>query len=45
MLIAIRLGEHLAEELEARGTSAAELARKLEGPTDGGPGGARISLP
>jgi antitoxin HigA-1 len=33
-LIAIHPGEHLAEELEALGMSAAELARKMEVPTN-----------
>ena len=33
-LIAIHPGEHLAEELKALGMSVAELARKLEVPTN-----------
>jgi len=33
-LIAIHPGEHLAEELEALGMSAAELARQLKVPTN-----------
>jgi len=33
-VIAIHPGEHLAEELKALGMSAAELARKLEVPTN-----------
>ncbi len=33
-ITAIHPGEHLAEELEALGMSAAELARKLEVPTN-----------
>ena len=33
-IIAIHPGEHLAEELKALGMSAAELARKLEVPTN-----------
>jgi addiction module HigA family antidote len=33
-VIAIHPGEHLAEELEAIGTSAAELARNLDVPTN-----------
>jgi addiction module HigA family antidote len=33
-LSAIHPGEHLAEELEALGMSAAELARKLDVPTN-----------
>ena len=33
-LAAIHPGEHLAEELEALGISAAELARKLDVPTN-----------
>jgi addiction module HigA family antidote len=33
-LTAIHPGEHLAEELEALGISAAELARKLDVPTN-----------
>src|SRR6266481_2616174 len=33
-IIAIHPGEHLAEELRALGMSAAELARKLEVPTN-----------
>jgi addiction module HigA family antidote len=34
MMIAIHPGEHLAEELKELGMSAAELARKLEVPTN-----------
>ena len=34
MLTAIHPGEHLAEELEALDMSAAELARKLDVPTN-----------
>ena len=33
-VVAIHPGEHLAEELKALGMSAAELARKLEVPTN-----------
>lgn len=33
-IIAIHPGEHLAEELDALGMSAAELARQLEVPTN-----------
>ena len=33
-VIAIHPGEHLAEELDALGMSAAELARKLDVPTN-----------
>lgn len=33
-MVAIHPGEHLAEELKALGMSAAELARKLEVPTN-----------
>ena len=33
-IIAIHPGEHLAEELEALGMSAAELARQLQVPTN-----------
>ena len=33
-IAAIHPGEHLAEELEALGTSAAELARQLKVPTN-----------
>jgi addiction module HigA family antidote len=33
-IIAIHPGEHLAEELEALGMSAAELARKIDVPTN-----------
>ena len=34
VIIAIHPGEHLAEELEALGMSAAELARQLKVPTN-----------
>jgi addiction module HigA family antidote len=37
-LIAIHPGEHLTEELKALGMSAAELARKLQVPTNRIPG-------
>ena len=33
-VVAIHPGEHLAEELEALGMSAAELARKIDVPTN-----------
>jgi addiction module HigA family antidote len=33
-IIAIHPGEHLAEELDARNMSAAELARKMDVPTN-----------
>jgi plasmid maintenance system antidote protein VapI len=33
-VVAIHPGEHLAEELKALGMSAAELARRLEVPTN-----------